>query len=68
MANLRLDERGLTTEQRATLTRVEREVIDRPAGGVLDPLERSDREEQMAGWLASHGVNCSPELPPSLVE
>ncbi|MBI4306863.1 MAG: cyclic nucleotide-binding domain-containing protein [Chloroflexi bacterium] len=34
----------------------------------LDPLERSDRESALEGWLAARGVEAAWELAPALVE
>ena len=38
------------------------------AAADADPLERSDREEALADWLAEHGVEHGGELAPALAE
>ena len=34
-----------------------------PTTGVFSPLERSDREEALAGWLLDHGVDDALAAP-----
>ncbi|MDX2153080.1 MAG: ATP-binding protein [Bryobacteraceae bacterium] len=68
-ANVRLDERPLSTEQRKYMACVERETLE--ACGVsisLGPLERSDREEAVTTWLEDHSVEQPWNLAPALVE
>jgi signal transduction histidine kinase len=66
-ANMRLSRLTLTQEQREMLTHVEREVGER-TDTVLDPLERSDREEELSRWMEKHGVQRAWQLAPGLVE
>jgi len=68
-ATIRLNARPpLTAEQREMLTHVEQEIGDRPEVEVLDPLERSDREEEISRWLQAHGIQRAWQLAPGLVE
>ncbi len=67
-ANIRLNERSLTPEQRQLLIHVEREIGERPEVEVLDPLERSDREEALSRWMQEHGIQRAWQLAPGLVE
>jgi signal transduction histidine kinase len=68
-ANLRLIARPpLTEEQREILVHVETEIGNRPEVEVLDPLERSDREEEISRWLERHGVQRAWQLSSALVE
>jgi signal transduction histidine kinase len=68
-ANIRLLSRPpLTEEQREMLLHVETEIESGPEVEVLDPLERSDREEEISRWLERHGVQRAWQLAPALVE
>jgi signal transduction histidine kinase len=68
-ANIRLISRPpLTIEQRDMLVRVETEIGERPEVEVLDPLDRSDREEEISRWLEQHGIQRAWQLAPALVE
>ena len=67
-ANIRLDEHDLSTEQRSLLACVERELAEKREPTVLDALEQSDREEQMAEWLGAHQIQRTWELAADLVE
>ena len=66
-ANARLDRRVLSVEQRLRLSELEAESVKRP-DTVLDPLERGDREDEIAGWLDKHGVGQAAQLAADLVE
>jgi len=71
------DERSLALGRRldATVAAQLHEVV-RDAGSVrrppidvsLGPLERSDREEMVAGWLTGHGVADPFDLAPAVVD
>ena len=66
-ANSRLDRRSLTVEQRLSLSGLEAEIVEQP-DTVLDPLERGDREDEIAGWLENHGVRQAAQLATNLVD
>ena len=68
-AAARLDAHALSTEQRAAVPEVERELAERAAATAnLDSLERSDCEEAVAACLERHGVARAWELAPALVD
>jgi signal transduction histidine kinase len=48
---------ALTPEQRQTLEHVRDVCILTPAPASRSPLERSDREDEIAGWLTTHGAD-----------
>jgi len=50
---------SLTASEQAAVDRVRTVCLDTPATTVHSPLERADREEAIAGWLAGHGVDES---------
>ncbi|UFP95508.1 ATP-binding protein [Gloeobacter morelensis] len=55
-------------EQQAFLVGLQREALARAASPPrLDPLTRSDREEEVAAWLEAHGVAQCWQLAPTLV-
>ncbi len=66
-ANTRLDARDLSTEQRLLLSKLEGEIVEHEAV-VLDPLERSDREEEIAAWLEKRSVARAPQVAASLID
>src|SRR5579859_2878859 len=66
-ANSRLDRRTLSVEQRLSLSGLEAEIVEHP-DTVLDPLERGDREDEIAGWLENHGVSQAAQLAANLVD
>jgi len=66
-ANSRLDRRALSVEQRLSLSELEAEIVEQP-DTVLDPLDRGDREDEIAGWLEKHGVSQSAQLATNLVD
>jgi signal transduction histidine kinase len=58
----------LTAEQIAALTQVKRGIEEQAAEPVdLDPITRSDREQEVEDWLAKHGVDQPWEQAPTLV-
>lgn len=69
-ANLRLQSRELTDEQRRSIAQLEADWDERTCANVdvLSPLERCDREDTFTAWLESHGVEEAWSLAPSLVE
>ncbi len=69
-ANLRLQSRELTDEQRRYLAKIEADWDERTCAEVesLSPLERCDREDAFAQWLEARGVTDAWALAPSLVE
>jgi signal transduction histidine kinase len=59
-ASLKFLEHPLSQAQREAILLVEKESADKAAariGPAEDPLELSDREEQIATWLEQHGVD-----------
>lgn len=68
-ANLRLDRRPLTAQQRTLITNLEEDVVRLlPTAAKLDSLEASDREEEMGTWLHDHSVSGAWEHAPLMVE
>jgi signal transduction histidine kinase len=54
--------------QLATLVRLVRQAVGRRADlAPLSPLQASDREDELGGWLEEHGVAGAWDLAPSLV-
>lgn len=66
-ANFRLDRRDLSIEQRLHLSELEREIVEQP-DLVLDPLDRGDREDEIAAWLDKRAVAGPAQLASTLVE
>jgi signal transduction histidine kinase len=56
-------------EAREYLIRLESDLADHAGPlAAMDSLDRSDREEQVGGWLEGHGVSEGWHLAPDLVE
>jgi signal transduction histidine kinase len=56
-ANLRLDRQALTAAQRSGLADFEECILASAAAApASDPLERSDREQELGDWLDRHGI------------
>jgi signal transduction histidine kinase len=68
--NVRLNGFALTPQQREYIARFERDTGKRAAQSPvsLAPIEQSDREEQLTGWLEAHKVQDAWKLAPVLVE
>jgi len=66
-ANLRLDERTLTTEQRLFLTRLEKAEIDR-SGVAVNSMERADLEDELRDWLEDRNVPKAWDLAVDLAD
>jgi len=66
-ANTRLDRRVLTSEQRLLLSKLEGEIVEQEAP-VLDPLDRGDREDEIAAWLEKRSIGHAAQVASSLVE
>jgi signal transduction histidine kinase len=62
-------ERPFVAAERESLDRLRREVMERCGGDEipLSPLEQSDREEAVTGWLEARGVEYAWDLAPTLV-
>src|SRR3990172_4348887 len=61
-AQVALEDLGLTEEQNALVSKLEKEAIDRSAIlPELDALTRSDRAEEIERWLITH--NADPPIP-----
>ncbi|MET0227909.1 MAG: ATP-binding protein [Actinomycetes bacterium] len=59
---------GIAGGQRAELVVLARHALHgRAAPAPLSPLEASDREDELGGWLAGHGVEGAWDLTPPLV-
>ena len=59
---------GIEGGQLAELVDLVRQASDGRAGQApLSPLEASDREDELGGWLAGHGVEGAWDLTPPLV-
>lgn len=67
---LQLAEMPLTAQQRAFLTDFQQQGAShlRSTRASLDPLQQSDREEELTAILEGYGVTNAWELAPSLVE
>ncbi|MEJ2217717.1 MAG: ATP-binding protein [Gemmatimonadota bacterium] len=50
---------GLGQDQLEAVDRVREACMRRPAAVSLSPLERADREDEIAGWLEAHGADGS---------
>jgi len=50
---------GLTVEQHEAVERTRAACVAEPGGNVLSPIERADRESEIADWLARH--HCDSE-------
>ena len=58
-----------SAEQRELLQRIEAELRSpENVSALLDAVERSDREEELAAWLAAHDLPDAWELAPTLTE
>ena len=64
--NARLGEKDLSNEQRAYLVELDQEPVACPR--ILDSLERSDREEELAHWLEDHNSENAWNLGADLAE
>ena len=70
-ASLKFLERPLSTAQREAVLMLEKKSAEKAASRVgppEDPLELSDREEQITTWLDRHGVEESWMIAPVLAE
>jgi signal transduction histidine kinase len=67
--NKTLDNESLSCQERVLLASVEEKLLDRLAAApVMDALEQSDLEQELASWLTRHGVANAPRLASGLVE
>src|SRR5829696_7253951 len=58
---------SLTSEQRTLIAGVPAEVARQDGkAGALDPLERSDLEDELAEWMEDHGVEDAWDVSPAL--
>jgi signal transduction histidine kinase len=67
-ASLHLDKRGLSAEQRVFLAQLECDWSSEHPPAALDSLERSDREEEIGGWLEGRRIDNARQLAPGLVD
>ena len=63
----RLNKQQLSTAESDTVARIQRELASRPRPMALDPLTRSDREEDLLAWLEQHAVPDAWKLASILV-
>lgn len=68
--NVRLNQLALTSQQRESIARFERDTGRRAATApvLFNSLEQSDREEQLNRWLEEHHVSDAWKLAPIFVE
>jgi signal transduction histidine kinase len=62
-----LAEAGVAAGQLAALANLVGEATAGTEGPPLSPLDASDREDELGGWLEAHGVEGAWELAPPLV-
>ncbi|HEY6293694.1 MAG TPA: ATP-binding protein [Terriglobia bacterium] len=67
-ASLRLLQYPLTNEQREVMAVFEREAVRQTPVTSSNPLEFSDREEHLTGWLEARGVQEAWKIAPVLAE
>ena len=68
-ANLRLDHHPLNCEQRAFITGLEQTAIKRrETAPKLDPLEASDREDELGSWLEDHEITNAWKHAPLMAD
>ena len=67
-ANFRLSQRVATPEQKRKFFEFEARALERIGTQTLDPLDRSDREQEIAGRLEARGVTEAWKFAPALVE
>jgi signal transduction histidine kinase len=63
----RLNKQQLSTAQSDTVAQIQRELASRPRPMPLDPLTRTDREEEMLAWLEQHRITDAWKLASILV-
>jgi len=67
-ANVKLAKLNLDVESRRYLIELESDLSEKACSVALDSLDRSDREEHLAGWLEKQGVPDAWTLAPDLVD
>jgi signal transduction histidine kinase len=68
-AVLKLDREGLPAESRLFLAELERDRAEEVGlQSALDSLDRSDHEEEVAGWLQQHSIPNAWDLAAALVD
>jgi signal transduction histidine kinase len=68
-ADMRLCSHDLTEKQQASIDAFERKAIDHTATAPqLNSLDQSDREDEVAAWLETHGIGESWKFSGNLVE
>ena len=63
----RLNKRQLSTDQSDAVAQILRDLASRPRPMPLDPLTRSDREDELLGWLEQHRIADAWKLASTLV-
>jgi signal transduction histidine kinase len=67
-ASIRLARHALSTEQREMILRFESKAVQFTPAPTRDPLEQSDREEQILTWLETHQVPDAWKIAPVLAD
>jgi signal transduction histidine kinase len=67
-ASIRLTRHALTADQREMIIRFERDAVQFKVAVPADPLEASDREEQISAWLGRHQVPEAWKIAPVLAD
>ena len=67
-ANFRLSQRVATPEQKRHFFEFEARALQRIGTLTPDPLERSDREQEVTDWMEARGVPEAWKFAPALVE
>jgi signal transduction histidine kinase len=63
----RLNKQQLSSEQSEMVAQIQRELASRPRPMPLDPLTRTDREEELLAWLEQHKITEAWKLASILV-
>jgi signal transduction histidine kinase len=67
-ASIRLARHALTADQREMIVRFESDAVQFVPPATRDPLEQSDREDQITTWLEKHQVADAWKLAPVLAD
>jgi signal transduction histidine kinase len=54
---------GLTDEMLVSIKQVRAACLAKPTGDVLTPMQRADREDEIAGWFARHRLDPAHAVP-----
>ncbi len=67
MLACRLNKQQLSTAESDAVAQIQRDLASRPRPTPLDPLARTDREEELVGWLEQHRITDAWQLASTLV-